>query len=262
MSADFSSSNTPKFEQPPLVEVACGVGFRRLDDLLIPHYGLFWDPISRDFPICQHANQYGDLPEDTISALPLPRVWFLSQHEDRLLQLHNARFVYNWRRSSWEEDYPHFEEIFEQFEGYYSQFSKFVSDRGIGELEPVEYELTYTNHIFKGEGWETTSEIGNLFRDLTWQDGESRFLGEPTGLGWQATFALPDGAGELTAHLKHGQRRSDNWPVFVLTMIAKSNFEDATPPEFEEWFQVAHDWIVNGFADLTSEVAQELWKRA
>jgi hypothetical protein len=32
----------PKFEEPPVIEVGCGVMFKSIDALLAPHLGLLW----------------------------------------------------------------------------------------------------------------------------------------------------------------------------------------------------------------------------
>lgn len=258
----YEQSEALTYDRPPLVEVACGVGFARLEEFLIPHYGLFWHPIRDEFPTCQHAGPVGELGDEGGNVWPLPRVWFLSRNEDRLIQLQSNRFAYNWRRSEWHEYYPRFDHVYSCFEEYYSKFRNFVAERNIGTIKPTDYELTYINHIFQGEGWNRVSDISTLLKDLSWSNSDSRFLGEPDSLSWQANFSLPDSLGILSAQLKHGTRRADGTPVYLLHLVAKGLPKSETDADRAHWFQVAHDCIVNGFKDLTPERTQvELWHR-
>jgi hypothetical protein len=47
-------------------------------------------------------------------------------------------------------------------------------------------------------------------------------------------------------------------PVFMLDLTARGFCEQG----IEEWFDISHDWIVNGFVDLTGpEIQKSFWKR-
>ena len=74
-------------------------------------------------------------------------------------------------------------------------------------------------------------------------------------------FALPANKGHLVASLQEGTLKDNNTPVFVLNLTAKG-IGQATRSGIREWFDTAHEWIVCGFADLTTETIQaEDWGR-
>lgn len=94
---------TVPFKAPPVNEVIVGKAFDRCDALLLPFFGRFWDLVQGDFPKVQHAPLLTDegvsnVAVDPASQLPLPRVWFVSEDEHRLLQLQPDRFFFNWRQ--------------------------------------------------------------------------------------------------------------------------------------------------------------------
>ena len=50
------------------------------------------------------------------------------------------------------------------FKEYLEVFRGFIGDLGLGELKPLQYELTYVNHLPQGEGWNKLSEDIFSFR--------------------------------------------------------------------------------------------------
>jgi len=73
---------------------------------------------------------------------------------------------------------------------------------------------------------------------------------------------LPGALGRLQAKLSQATRKEDQMPLIVLELSAKGIGDDKTPAGLFAWFDVAHEWIVRGFADLTTERAQkDLWGR-
>jgi len=242
--------------------VACGVRFSPINSLKIPHYGLFWKDVYDDFPTSQHASPLGDLSERIEpSGFPLPRVWLVSQSENTLLQLQNDRILFNWRRIGDDDEYPRFEYVYESFNKYAELFQEFLESNDLGQIEPVECELTYINHIVEGEGWQTAAEIGQIMRDVIWTS-DKEILPEPETINWQGTFRFPDDKGSLNVTLRQGIRKTDNKKLFMLEFNAKGIEQNKSLHELKSWYEMAHEWIVKGFADLTSsEIQAKLWKR-
>jgi hypothetical protein len=69
--------------------------------------------------------------------------------------------------------------------------------------------------------------------------------------------------GHLTANLRKAIRTDDKIPLFVLNITARAVGELATDKKtIREWFDVAHEFIVRGFTDLTTrEVQRSVWER-
>ena len=45
----------PDFEKPPVVEVVCGVLFKNIDKLLVPHFGQLWERFKPEYNDCQEV---------------------------------------------------------------------------------------------------------------------------------------------------------------------------------------------------------------
>lgn len=255
------SNNLPNYKNPPVNEVVCGLSFSKIKKFKSHHIGLFWQKIKDEFPIVEHAMRLEVKPSDIDLKEYLPRVWFVKNEQNRLIQLQDDRFYFNWRRIQEDEAYPRYETIIEDFKKYLLVFEKFLEEENLGRVYPERCELTYINHISKGEGWETVSDVISIFRDLCWNT-EDRFLPPPVNVGGKVTFQLPDNKGRLELILQQAIRKTDKRPMFVLQNIATGLGEDKNMGAVWEWFNVAHEWIVYGFTDLTNKSIQKgVWQK-
>lgn len=259
-----SSISLPSFKNPPINEVICGVRFSPSDNFRIPHIGLLWERFRYDYPKIQHApplvSAKGDIIIDISSGVPLPRVWFINEEDDQVIQFQIDRFYFNWRRRK--KDYPRYFHVIKQFENLWNIIVDFFNELNLGEFNPIECELSYINHILKGEGWETINDLSNIFTDFNWSQREARFLREPENITWQANFKLPDNKGDLIISLKKAIRTEDNIPLIVFSLTAKGPAESNDKDSVFKWFDLAHEWIVRGFTDLTTqEIQTKIWER-
>ena len=251
----------PDYARPPVNEVACGIVFEPLEWLKAPHTGALWQRLGEDrFPICEHAETIGG-PPVVIGATQIPRIWYITEKGDELIQLQKDRLLFNWRRRSDDDVYPRYRTIISSFTRIVDVFLNFTQTYDPGNIRLKECELTYFNHIYESEGWHNVSDIRQVLPDISWRS-QKRFLPNPTTLNWGASFDLPKGMGLLQVNVRHGKRRSDQKPVFSLELSAKGLGRRKDLEAAWEWFELAHEWIVCGFADLSStEIQQSIWKR-
>jgi uncharacterized protein (TIGR04255 family) len=257
------------YKNPPVGEVACGLIFKPLQNLLIPHFGLFWQEVKESFPNCAHAQRLleGNLEAfDSLSNFPLPRVWLIGKSEREIIQIQNDRLHFNWRRVEAEDNYPHYSLVIEQYKKFFKIFSKFLENNNLDSIEPVRCELTYFNYLLKGEEWESNLDLRDIFPDLGWRPNSERFLGCFEKFMVEGDFPLKDNTGEiagrLKVNLKQGTRRIDGLPLIVFELTASTACADKPLEAIWEWFALAHTWIVKGFEDLTgNEIKVKVWKR-
>lgn len=259
------ANDFPSYGTPPVIEVVCGIRFTKIESLKVPHFGLFWQKVRDEYPICEHAIPLLS-PEGPRTILEadnlLPRVWLINEKKNGLIQLQSDRFLYNWRRMHEDEVYPRYRTVIEAFKINLKIFEEFIEKENLGSVNPIECELTYINHIPKGEGWESVAGIHELLPDLDWRSGNGRFLPEPDVLGWQALFSLPEDAGRLHVKLEQKIRKIDNFPLLSLEISARGLGVDKSLNDIWKWFELAHEWIVFGFTDLTGqEIQKEIWGR-
>ena len=262
-SNSFSSGELPSYKNPPINEVVCGLRFQPLDKLRIPHIGLLWDKFRIDYPVIQHAppiaSAKGELLIDQTTGLPIQRVWFINASDDQLVQFQFDRFYFNWRRR--QGVYPRYTNLIKHFEKTLNTINSFFKEFEIGELNPIEYELSYINHIPKGEGWDTIEDLPKILSDFNWERGPERFLPNPVTLAWKSEFLLQKKMGRLFVTLNQATRIEDKVPLFVLELRAHGIDESADLDTCLKWFDVAHEWIVRGFTDITTPEVHRIWER-
>lgn len=258
-----SSVELPSYRKPPVNEVVCGIRFHTPGELRIPHIGLLWNKFRTEYPGIQHAaplaTNKGEIRMDSETGLPIPRVWFINKSDDQLVQFQFDRFYFNWRLRK--GDYPRYVYVIEQFESTINAIEAFFKEYDLGNLSPIEYELSYINHIPKGEGWDTIEDLPKIFADFIWARKDTRFLPNPINLAWTTEFPLQEKMGRLTVTLKQAIRTENKLPLFVLELNARGFHESEDIRAFRKWFDVAHEWIVRGFTDITTPYAHKIWER-
>ena len=78
------SKKLPDYSNPPLIEVVCGILFNSIDKLKVPHIGLFWEKIKKDYPLCQEKSPImsvieifeGEQPVFPFSEMLTVVIWF------------------------------------------------------------------------------------------------------------------------------------------------------------------------------------------
>jgi len=260
----------PHFESPPINEVVCGVQFKHLERWKTAHFGAFWcQKVREAYPkvedqqplIVQPDPVTGQLLDGTPpkltegSLLPLRRVWLVDSTGRYLIQIDPPRFLHNWRRLEDTDPYPRFADAYSRFTSSLELYTSFVKELSLGDPSPNLYELTYVNHILEEKAAfpERMDRFLNFYR---WEPGGT-FLAQPQAFECLLAIPLPDKAGKLSISVKHGTRTSDNKAVLVLDLTARGT----ATMKMDEWFQIAHETIVRGFVEITTEEAHRAWVR-
>src|SRR5690349_9520885 len=117
-----------QFESPPVVETVIGVQFERLAKFSAGHVGWFlhdylpedWQKAAmRDVPkIEDQYERFGQerawiRPQVLMRDVGPERVQIVRPDEERMLQLQDSRFIYNWQKR--EDRYPSFEKLQSEF---------------------------------------------------------------------------------------------------------------------------------------------------
>ncbi len=267
------STDLPDYKQPPVSEVAFSYQYQQdIPNFSMAHAGRFWAELAGEFPHLTEAPPIqakreamdGTLGEVTVEMSDLPpprRIQLAHRSEGWLLQFQPDRFILNWRQNAPDAEYPRFGPCYERFLNYRTQFEGFCADAGLKVPAPNQYELTYVNHVDKGEFWNSLEQIGSIFPDLAWR-GEREFLGVPKVLSWSAAFDMPESAGRLHASVKLARRKSDNKELLILELTARGFINDSNATTEKDWFLLGREWIVRGFADLTHmDIQNQVWGR-
>lgn len=259
-----------KFDKPPVVEVACGVLFVSPGPISTAHIGAFWERVKSTFPRVDDAAPLSPIVELQVQPVtgfewselpPMRRTWMLSANGSSLIQIQQDRFLFNWKRTLDQDVYPSYENVMADFERYFSEFMSFLE--GVGVTRPTcrQFDLTYINFVPSNLGLDKVG-VAKILVDHQRLQSEDRFLPEPEAFNWTSSYSLPDGMGRLHVSAQSAVSSSTAEKAVRLDMVARGMPKGDSAAAMRQWFDLAHEWITQGFADSTSEELQrDFWKR-
>ncbi len=261
------------FARPPVDEVVLSVLFQSLDSLLAPHLGQIWQefredgfmgieeqspvsPIVEEFPSRIHE------PQLQLRRAPdLARIWFTHEDKSQILQVQRDRFTFNWRKIDLNQQYPGFSTICGKFENFYNRFCQIIKDMKIGEVTPLQYELTYIDQLKQGDGWDRLdeiSEIYNMFVDC--QQSESFWLGAES-LIFSTSFTPEDLHGRLHLTIRNRVKMPEESQT-LQTDFTMRGFPENANYTMIDWFKAAREQIREKFVSLfTENIQTQIWGR-
>jgi len=259
------SSDLPSFQNPPVVEVVFGVTFAEPEGLRTALIGTYWSRIEKRFPTVSDHPPINRVIESfagpgsvEVSILPIPplrRCAFKSPSGDRLIQVQGDRFQFHVKRELGDR-YPRFSETKEEFLDAFEGLKEHLQAGGVS-LNPIQYDLSYINMVVGDLG--ELDAVGEVLRDVSWNSNERRLLASPPkSFRWVAAFDMPNQSGRLHVQAASGKLKKDgkDAPALQLQLTARGFGQNQ-----QDWFDQGHEWIVAGFADLTTKRAHTIWER-
>lgn len=268
----------PDFADPPVVEVALAVQFEPLTDLRTPQIGLLWNEFRSQFPKIEEHSPLEAMMErfgakasapaavrfEMMRKPPVPRCWFLNEKGTELIQVQQDRFAHNWRKVGEGDEYPRYEHVRETFRNRLGTFEQFLGREKVGDLVPNQCEVTYVNHIVGGRGWHNHGELAAVLAPFNGKCSD-KFLPEPEEIRLDGSYVIPGSngrpLGRFRYSVKPAYRRDDDQPIFVLNLTARGRPEGDGIDGVLRFLNTGHEWIVRGFAAVTTTDMHKVWGR-
>jgi len=272
-------SRLPEFENPPVTEVVLGVQSARLS-ITTPYLGMYWAEIRDRYPIVEIqpaldavVERFGQQPQ-TLGPPPgfrlmtrpeTPRCWFVDDAGSRLIQLQEDRLIHNWRRVQEGDSYPRYSHIRKTFSDEYRTLISFLERQSgkAGNLVPEWCEVTYINHIHEGVALGALRHLDRVFTIVS-RPASDRFL-PPSEFGeFSVAYPIqgPSGqVGRLHAKLGTALRRKDGAALLRFELTARGLPEGEGLEGVLAFMDRGHEWIVRGFAELTTAEMHSVWRR-
>jgi len=268
----FPSGPSPKYDNPPVVETVIGVQFPELARFHCAHFGLYQEHIKARF------SKFEDRPRIRPAAEPFPRrlippeppfqirasgaperVWYIAQSGHELLQVQPDRFMFNWRAQGGSAKYPSYDVNSGRFLEEFAKFRQFCLDQGIEEPTPELAEVTYVNHIVPGPGESALDLFGRVFTGLRWETTDG-LLSAPESASFNRVWVIPEQQGRLYAQANLAYEVLTKRELIQLEITARVN--RAQSDQVESALELAHAWVVHGFASMTDpDIQRERWRR-
>ena len=256
-----------RFASPPVTEVVAAVHFQALSFATAMRLGqLHQEQFAEEFPIIEPQVPLPSRVEDFdevageqqfqvqfgANAEP-PRVWFIDETGDRVVQVQSNWFACNWRNVRAESTYQQWERRREDFRAQWESFSSWVAACG-DEVVPVQCEVTYINHI-------ETPDHANLPQIF--------HVDTPVATGLrlqerriQDRYVIldnnNDAVGRLTTSIQPGFKQPDMMPVYAFELTARTSSSAGVLRGLD----VGRNSIVTQFLSMTTPEAREGWGQA
>jgi uncharacterized protein (TIGR04255 family) len=262
----------PDFENPPVVETVLSVQFEGIAKLRTARLGVLWDRFRARFPRTEERppldpvfERFNETPRvrlglqvQSMESFPIPRLWFLTEQENEMIQVQPDRFIKNWRKKGPGEQYPRYETVRASFERDFTLFEQFLADNQLDSARINQCEVTYVNHIVAGEGWQSFEEFDRVF--TSWQPVPDAMPGRPEDIRFHCRFVIPGESGQpvgrLHVDVQPAFRKHDDMPMYVLHLTARGQVGESF-----DFFDLGRLWIVRSFAALTTPQMHRIWRR-
>lgn len=269
-----SDHDLVSFARPPVAEVALSVQFAN-NPIDIEVIGVFAREIRAEFPSSKLQPVSPTIVETFDLAPPpqgfevrvdppatLPRLWFESTRGD-LVQLQHDRLTLNWRAASDDAAYPRYDSLRKRFENLLRTLRSVGKEASV-TLNPSLVEVAYVNPVQlpvrnRTAGHPDLARLVNRVKSSS----SSSFLGEPEDAQYQARWRIEENGkpiGRLHVSATPGLIPPNDTPIYMLNLIARVQSEKDSVPRTLSAMDVAHEWVVCGFRDLTTKKMHEYWK--
>jgi len=258
------------YDRPPVVETVLGVQFDRLKACKNAHLGAYWGTLDKTLwptvhevaPMRPQFERFGEganwgkalsfqFTHDTSLRLQIRNA-----NNDRMIQLQNDRFHFNWLRTKPELAYPSYDNVRLQFDQEFARFNDFAASVGLDNIVPNQWEVTYVNHIPRGTVWSTPADW-DFFKLLDKPTSIPNLLQEESFNGeWH--FVIPPQQGRLHIRWEHQLLKETNQEQIRLTLTARGPFSESVP-DVDSGLNLGRMTIVRAFCNLTSSEANQYW---
>lgn len=262
---------TLSFEAPPLEEVAFSLQFEPMKGFHIGHIGLVWNAFRSRYPVVETAEEVPQQIEkfgvisrkvppsfELLEKMPVPRVLFIGEDKQYVIQIQKDRFIFNWRKLFDENlRYPRYPAIKKMVLDEFAVFSEFLAVNGLESPSFTQVEVTYVNHI------DASRPIEHVFKDVV---VESRF---PSTLKLEAfTVNLKqlimrdtESVGRLYTVIEKANRVTDGKDLYVFKFTARVHPKEPSLAGVIGAMDIMREEINNAFVNMTTTAMHNEWNR-
>lgn len=259
------------YKNPPVVETVLSVQFKPLANFGAGQLGSYWKELGADWPdvtdapsvepVFEQFDQPAKAWEPAAFGVKVTqqvdvRLQIRNAAKDRMIQVQNGRFIYNWLGDA-DGKYPSYESVRPEFDEHWDKFREFViSNSDENTVQPNQWEVIYVNRIPCGSVWDQLSDLPEVFTFLKQPPlGDLELSSKSIGGEWQFEISPQKGA----LYLKLGMDHRDNIANVVMTLLTRGPIGEDTL-SLNDGLELGHKTITEAFDRLTSVKAKKSWE--
>jgi uncharacterized protein (TIGR04255 family) len=251
------------FEHPPAAETSLGFFFAKIAGWNVLHGGMLWERFRSQYPrteflvpILRSQPQPAiQVPQDLHSMI---RICFENTSKTELVQVQPDLFLRNWRKTASTTEYQHYDSVLPRFKEDWRTFRSFLEEQSLDGPVVSLCEMSYFNHLIRGEDWRDFAEITEIFP--VWRGfPQGSLFTNPNAIAFNVAGEAP--GGQITVAVQPGIRTMDGKEILQATItvsLAPSSSDDAA---LFQCLDQCHETAVKGFLQISSEQAQSRWGR-
>jgi hypothetical protein len=269
------------FQNPPVGEVALTFQFAR-DAVDLDVLARFANEVRKAFPIQEQQPLAPPMREsfDVVPppeppfeikfepSLALPRTWFISQDRSRLIQIQADRISLNWRQTD-SARYPRYETLRRDLGRHFNTLRRCV-EAGDRTMPPINMcEVNYVNPVsvatpVKGGGH---PELALVINRLS-RRSRTAYLPHVEDAQFAARWRIPGSeigsdagrpVGRLYLSAAPGFKPPQLEPIYIVNLLGRVIPVSDRARAVWKALDVAHEWAVLGFKDVTTEQMHKAW---
>lgn len=265
----------PRFARPPVVETILGIYFRPMTALSGIDLAIFWDRELRgEFPkadlkpaVEAVTERFGSpiIPESlhlNLHATPPPsRLWMSTEENDHVIQLQPDALLTNWLRSEANGEYISYAGRRDRFRSQLDQLERFIGSSGEDGIRPISVTVTYINHIAINASLPVSDAIGELI--VGWPGGANdKWLPQADAMKLSTSYPFQEQGGRLHLNVFPVFRSTDKSLVLRMELLGRANCREQEGVSGAlQKLDLCHEWVVRGFASLTTARMHSQWER-
>lgn len=259
-----------KYNNPPVVETVLSVQFNRLANFGAGQLGSYWKELGADWtdvtdtsavdPVFERFDDSARTWKSSAFEVKFSqqvdvRLQIRNAAKDRMIQVQNGRFFYNWLGSA-DGTYPSYEFVRPEFDEQWDRFREFVlSNSEENSVQPNQWEVIYVNHIPCGTVWKKVSDLPEVLTFLKQLPlGDLGLNSRNIGGEWQFEIAPQKG----TLYLTLGMKQENDIANVVMTLLARGPISE-DESSLDKGLELGHKTITEAFDRLTSVIAKKHW---
>jgi uncharacterized protein (TIGR04255 family) len=263
----------PAYDNPPAVETVMGFHFAQIAGWNPLHLGQLFSDFEDEYPNGEMLAPVLDLSVgrqgsslNVIEGLAL-RAAFSDKLKSQLVQVQHSFFLRNWRRVHETQEYAHYAELKPVFMSDWRRFRMFLERVGLAAPEVYRTEVTYVNHLVRGDVWNSYNDLAALLKPFAQRASGSdqgrsyAFLPEAATVNLVAGYNLAQLDVSLQIHAQSAIRQPEGTEVIQLTVTAQGKPPTTGEEALASCLDRCHDAVILGFDDVTTSNAHKVWGR-